>query len=194
MSEMIPYLPAEEMKKFYQYLDNSKIYFEFGSGGSTYQAFKRKNIQKIYTVESDARWINKLYENGIPRKNDKLIIFYVDTKVGENKFSFPGKTSTYTDWIKYSRAFGNMDSSIKKEVDFILIDGRFRVACALNLFSEISDSTIVAYDDFYNRDYYHIVLDYFDVIESVGRMAFFKKKNVNPPSVELIFKYENDVR
>lgn len=31
---------------FYKYLDN--IYFEYGSGGSTYQASIRKNIKTIY--------------------------------------------------------------------------------------------------------------------------------------------------
>ena len=188
---MIPDLPEAEKKIFFQYLDNSKVYFEYGSGGSTYEAFKRTNIQKIYAVESDMFWVNKLYANGIPKNSDRVQILYIDIKAEKNKYGYPGKNSTYEDWIKYSRAFGNLESSIKKEVDFILIDGRFRVACALNLLKEISENTIVAFDDFFNRKHYHIVLDYFDVVERVGRMAFFKKKNIDPPSEELIFKYEN---
>ena len=32
---------------------NQKIYFEYGFGGSTYQASTRDNIIKIYSVESD---------------------------------------------------------------------------------------------------------------------------------------------
>ena len=50
---MIPELSENDMKMFYRYLDNSTIYFEYGSGGSTYQASLRQNIKKIYTVESD---------------------------------------------------------------------------------------------------------------------------------------------
>ena len=55
---MIPELSANDMKMFYRYLDKATIYFEYGSGGSTYQANLRPNIQKIYTVESDKTWIN----------------------------------------------------------------------------------------------------------------------------------------
>jgi hypothetical protein len=42
-----------DKEMFYKHLDNSKIYFEYGSGGSTYQASIRNNIIKIYSVESD---------------------------------------------------------------------------------------------------------------------------------------------
>ena len=38
---------------FYQYLYRETVYFEYWSGGSTYQANLRPNVQKIYTVESD---------------------------------------------------------------------------------------------------------------------------------------------
>ena len=48
---------------YYKYLDKAKIYFEYGSGGSTYQASIRDNIKKIYCVESDLNWLNKLKEN-----------------------------------------------------------------------------------------------------------------------------------
>ena len=46
---------------FYKYLDKASHYFEYGSGGSTYQLIK-DNIKKIYSVESDEDWYNKLKE------------------------------------------------------------------------------------------------------------------------------------
>ncbi|XWV24949.1 hypothetical protein QJ856_gp0832 [Tupanvirus deep ocean] len=194
MTEMVPDLPQEEKDALFNRLDNCKVYFEFGLGGSTYHAFKKKNIKSIYSVESDNFWINKLYEHGIPRKNNKLNIIYVNIKAKPNSYGFPGEKSTYDDWIKYSRAFTNLDPLIKKQVDLILIDGRFRVACALNLFNEINENTVIAFDDFFNREHYHIVLEYYDVVERVGRMAFFKKKNREAPIKDLIIKYENDPR
>lgn len=57
---MIPHMSSNDLLMFYKYLNNTKIYFEYGSGGSTYQASIRSNIQKIYTVESDLEWINNL--------------------------------------------------------------------------------------------------------------------------------------
>ena len=74
---------------FYKYLEKSEIYFEFGSGGSTYQASIRNNIKKIYTVESDLNWINKL-KNIIQTNNITFIFNEMDTqpktwgKFGEN--------------------------------------------------------------------------------------------------------------
>ena len=38
-----------------------------------------------------------------------------------------------------------------EEIDTILIDGRFRVACALSIFPYINENTLVLLDDFINR-------------------------------------------
>ena len=59
---MEPLLAINDKQMFYKYLDNSKIYFEYGSGGSTYQASIRNNITKIYSVESDKEWQNILQQ------------------------------------------------------------------------------------------------------------------------------------
>ena len=64
---MEPHLEENDKKMFYRYLNNSIVYFEYGSGGSTYQASIRNNIKKIYTVESDIEWQNKL--KNIIKKN-----------------------------------------------------------------------------------------------------------------------------
>lgn len=71
---MIPELGANDMKMFYRYLDKATVYFEYGSGGSTYQANLRPNIQKIYTVESDKNWLNKL--NSVIKNDTKITYIY----------------------------------------------------------------------------------------------------------------------
>ena len=53
---MEPHLAPNDKKMFYNYLKKSSFYFEYGSGGSTYQASIRKNIKKIFSVESDTKW------------------------------------------------------------------------------------------------------------------------------------------
>ena len=77
-------------------------------------------------------------------------------------------------------------------IDLVFIDGRFRVACCLKCYDIINDNCLIAFDDFLNRPQYHIVLEYFDVIEKTkdNRMVILqKKKNVNVRK-ELIDKYE----
>ena len=40
-------MSQNDKRIFYKYLDNANYYFEYGSGGSTYQASIRNNIKKI---------------------------------------------------------------------------------------------------------------------------------------------------
>ena len=60
---MEPYLAENDKEIFYKYLDNTNVYFEYGSGGSAFQASIRKNIKTIYSVESDITWQKKTKPN-----------------------------------------------------------------------------------------------------------------------------------
>ena len=63
---------------FYKYLNKANVYFEYGSGGSTYRASIKDNIKKIFTVESDKMWQNKLKAN-IKKNNITYIFNEMDT-------------------------------------------------------------------------------------------------------------------
>ena len=183
---MQPHMSHDDMLMFYRYLTKSKSYFEFGSGGSTYQASIRENIQRIISIESDSEWHAKLMSL---IKNPVVQLVYCDIKTIPNTWGHPGAGSTIDDWRKYSGAIQKYGD---KTVDLILIDGRFRVACCLKCFDIISDSCLIAFDDFLDRKPYHIVLNFYDIIEKTKdeRMAILRKKSVASPSRELIETYE----
>ena len=75
-------------------------------------------------------------------------------------------------------------------IDLVFIDGRFRVACCLKCYDVIKDNCLIAFDDFWNGQHYHIVLDYFDIVEKTkdNRMVILKKKNNVSVPQELITK------
>ena len=54
-----PLMSDKDVKVFSSFMKPENIYFEFGSGGSTNLASYYK-LKKIYSVESDANWHNKL--------------------------------------------------------------------------------------------------------------------------------------
>ena len=167
----------------------TNVYFEYGSGGSTYQANQLNNIQKIYSVESDVQWQNKL-KHTITNSKINYIFNEMDTK--PNSWGNPGKNATDTQKKNYSDHIRKLSKEEQDSIDLVLIDGRFRVACCLKCYDIISEKCLIAFDDFLNREYYHIVLEYFDIIERTEdkRMAILKKKkNLNIPK-ELIEKYE----
>lgn len=186
---MEPHFGKTDIGMFYDYLKKAKNYFEFGSGGSTYQAITHNNIERVYTVESDINWYNKI-NNSI--KSDKVCFFLVDLKCKPNNWGNPGINCSNEDKIKYSDSLLNLNKEILESIDLILIDGRFRVACCLKSFSLISDNCFIMFDDFLDRKQYRIVLDYFTIVSLTKdkRMVILRKKNCNGPSLDIIKQYE----
>jgi hypothetical protein len=261
---MKPAFTEKDLKLFNKYINISTNYFEFGSGGSTFQVYKKNNIQKIYSVESSNDWINiiikelkcKNYEtngnytkrlnffdinfetkighlglpifkindninfllsventsiNGINIIDDKLVngkILQIKNKSpydnliryeNKEKWIHPKLIRTLDNNItnnfnKYSDTIIKLHENTAPKLDLILIDGRFRVMCALKSYKVIDDNCVVLIDDFLNRKSYHLLLDYYDIIEKGDRMVALKKKENIKISDDLLKKYENDVR
>lgn len=196
---MNPHLAENDKKMFYKYLDKAKVYFEYGSGGSTYQASIRNNIIKIYSVESDEEWQNKL-KKLIKFKN--ITYFFNEMGTLPNTWGHPGPNDLLSaservkrslQCINYSNYIRNITTDEKKSIDLVFIDGRFRVACCLKCFDIIEPNCLIAFDDFLNRPQYHVVLNYYNIVEQTSdkRMTILqKKKNITSIPAEIIKKYE----
>jgi hypothetical protein len=180
---MQPIIKPLDKILFYKYLDKATHYMEFGSGGSTYQASIRPNIKSICTVESDLEWIQKLQSK---ITHSSIQYNYIDIQALPRNLGYPGKECSLLDMKKYS------DIKIPSETDLVLIDGRFRVACCLKLIGQINENCIVAFDDFLDRPAYHVILDFFSILEQTeNKSLVILKWNVGSiPSLELINKYE----
>lgn len=187
---MEPMLLPNDKQLFYKYLDSATTYFEFGSGGSTFQAAQRENIKAIYSVESDSQWTAKLKAALADKSNINYIC--INMKTAPNALGYPGRGSTLEDWKKYSDSIVILDAGLREKVDLVLIDGRFRVACALKCFDTISDSCVVIFDDFLNRPHYNVVLNYYEIVEKTADkvLVVLKKKAVASPTRDLIESYE----
>jgi hypothetical protein len=189
---MNPHLSKNDLNLFYKYLNNCVTYFEYGSGGSTYQSYFRNNIKKIYSVESDLDWHNKLKTELINNDN-KIDFIYSELNSIPNTWGYPGPNCSENQMINYSNQIVLLDIDKIQKIDLILIDGRFRAACCLKCFNVINDDCLIAFDDFLQREDYHIVLDYYDIIEKTedNNMVILKKKsNINNVPINLINKYE----
>jgi hypothetical protein len=180
---MEPHINPLDKILFYKYLDKATNYMEFGSGGSTYQASIRPNILNIRVVESDVGWINTLNSR---ISHPSITFAYIDIESVPNSWGNPGKRCSKEKMKKYS------DVRVPEGVDMILIDGRFRVACCLKLFEQISNECVIAFDDFLNRKYYHVILDYYTIVEQTSDncLVILKKKDAMPPLINLIEQYE----
>lgn len=187
---MEPCLAENDKIMFYALLDKATVYFEYGIGGSTYQANNRSNILKIYSVESDKLWLDRLLSMV---KSSKVEFLYNEMDTRPNTWGNPGQNSTPTQRMNYSNQLRNLRKSEQDKIDLVLIDGRFRVACCLKCFDVIRSDCLIAFDDFLNRPNYHVVLNYYDVVNTTKdrRMVILKKKKgVDSIPRDIIEKYE----
>ena len=184
---IMPRMTNNEIELFKKQLTDTKAYFEFGSGGSTKLA-ARSNVA-VYGVESDKFWVDTLHKE----TGELCKVEYVD--IGPTKeWGYPVDDSHKEKFVNYSEAILKYDQAF----DFILVDGRFRVACTLNAIKhtlkkqkQITDTRIFIHD-FWNRADYHEVLEFLDtehVVESAG--VFRVKENINLRALEkMLEKYK----
>ena len=170
-----PFMQIKELKAFLSFMKPNLTYFEFGSGGSTNVASYYK--LKVYSVESDVLWHNKL-------KKNKINATYLTVDLKTNLWGNPGKDTNVEDWKRYFQAYKS-----KYKADIIFIDGRFRVICGLDIFSKIKNDTLVLVHD-YNRDTYHILEKYYIKVRKWGNLcAFFKNPNITSIPQNIYNKY-----
>lgn len=157
---------------FKKTLKKTNFYFEYGSGNSTILIDKYK--KKFISVELDKKFYQLIYDN-LKRKSG--IIFVDMGVVGE--FSYP----IFKDKKKILEYIQTLNKFFTKNKfpDFILVDGRFRVACCINIYlliKKFNRHPIVILDDYEKRNHYKILNKIFD-IRKIGRMALLKIKKNN---------------
>jgi len=177
---------------FYTRLNAATHYLEYGSGGSTVQASLRPGLRTLVSVESDPDWyatVTRLVAAS-PVRSDRLLHIKMDTQ--PNTWGYPGRASTLEDWVAYSRVIRTLDPALQASLDLVLIDGRFRVACCLNCYDCVSDDCRIIFDDFLDRPQYHVVLDFYEIVEQTEdkTLVVLKKKPGASPPAALIARYE----
>lgn len=178
-----------EIALFMSYLNKASSYLEYGCGGSTYIAVQIPTINKIISVEGNKRWINKCREINIlshAEKCGRLSFRHVEYNATDN-WSHPQSMNDKHLFPPYSEPPSEHN-------DLVLIDGRFRVACGLKLWKNISTNTIVIVHDYLDRPQYHILDQFYERIDSVDTLVVFRKKvNADDSHLStLIAKYEID--
>ena len=190
-----PIMSDLERELFINTIKNSKHYLEFGGGGSTFLVLKSTDA-KVVCVEGDINWINHMRMNYFIYEQELLcrIKFYF-VYIGKIRdTSYPIDDSEYDKYPNYSsKVFEDID---KEKIDTVFIDGRFRVSCALQSIINLNKNVVIIIHDFFDRDYYHVLLNYLECINQADTLGVFKiKENIDYNEIkELIKKYQYDLR
>jgi hypothetical protein len=173
MQSMNPVMSGAEIAAYEDLLKNANCVLEYGTGGSTLLAVRHTHL-KIYAVESDKSWIEKLRqfpEIQSAERENRLIFIHAD--IGPTGVvGRPTDTRFKRRWPNYSAAPWQ-DKSFSPDV--ILIDGRFRVACALQAVIHMKSSAVIAVHDFQRRGYKPILL-FFSPIQRVRNLFIGRRR------------------
>lgn len=194
----MPHFEGDGAKYFEQTLRESSFYLEYGSGGSTVLAARLK--KQFISVDSD-KYFLRAVQKKIGKLSPEQMLIHSD--IGLNGPwgipIFKAKTEArLLRWRKYPevpwRAIFANDLGLP---DLVMIDGRFRVACALTCLKYLKDSprAIMLVDDYTNRPHFKIIEKFAALDGVVGRMAIFRAKSYGERKLnECLSQYWSDWR
>jgi len=163
---------------FRSLLESCYQYLEYGAGASSFAA-ARAGVALV-SVESDPRFLAAV-------ENRCRSIAPMGT--GEERFLHGdiGRTGPWgkpvfpsmrrpVKWSRYPLApWQKLGENFR--ADLVLVDGRFRVACALAVIAHQPDTSwTLLVDDYLDRDEYKPIAQFAELVAMHGRMAQFRSK------------------
>lgn len=167
--QLLPRMSSDEAALFLSFVRNSRIYVEFGTGGSTVVA-SRHVQSSILSVDSSREWLDQVRTACAPNQTQPELIFVDIGPIGE--WGFPTDASTKKRWPDYHSAIWKMPESTAADLYFV--DGRFRVACFAQIVLHCNPNAIIGIHDFTSRPKYHCIREIAREIATAGDISFFR--------------------
>jgi len=128
--------------------------------------------------------LKKYYDQGV-KNGLKDSLLYHDLKPNNNNWSYLGNKSTLEDWKKYFQA-----NDKNYNTDVILLDGRFKVATAIDMFNKIKDDPLLFIHEYQGRQPYFVLENYYQYIYHWDSLVLFiKRKDISSIPIEVQKKY-----
>lgn len=171
-------LPEAEAEWIREAYGNATTILEYGSGGSTVLASELGG-KTTFAVESDKAWADNLQvwlAENCPEADTRL--HHVD--IGPTKdWGYPEDITRYRKFARYPISVWDRADFVQP--DIVLIDGRFRAGCLLAVMYRTARPVTVYFDDYINRENYHVVEHWVPRAETRGRMVRFE---VEPRAID----------
>lgn len=147
---------------------------EYGVGDST-RRLAAMGTARVLTVENAPAWVNIVKKDPhVARAIADGRLSILPVRIGPVKdFGYPANEDHRDRWPEYWRAPWSTVDPVS--VDLVIVDGRFRVACALNALLTGPDGLVVLIHDFWDRPWYHAVLAHATEIGSAGRTVLLTR-------------------
>ena len=174
-----PYLDPEALALFESIIlsPGVRTYVEYGAGGGTLLA--ARHVDVVISVESDKHYLN-LVKGALDGRDISAAVHLIHGRVGPTaRWGYPffraggyavsGRHYVNAPWRALER--------VGRDADFVLVDGRYRMACACAaLLHPRGEKAVILMDDFANRDHYNDILQFTDLVEQKGRGVLVRRK------------------
>jgi hypothetical protein len=149
----------EEIQKIESYLNKENIMLEWGSGGST--LYFPQFVKEFISIEHNNHWW-VIVDSQIP---DNGVVYLVESNLPR---THPTKREEFKDYVEYVHI-------LNRKYDRVLIDGRARLYCAIEVLPYLTDDAIVFVHD-WGRSEYDDILLYYDIIEQSRSLMVLRAK------------------
>lgn len=161
-----------EVDMVLRYIHWARTYLEWGSGGSTTN-FAQFAKSKAVSIEHNEPWYKHMVQivqaNSLLARLDFRLVHIPPGHHGWGRIH-AFEEGNYIQFKEYVNEIDNVGIPL---FDFVLVDGRARVDCAIKALSYIHNGSSVALHDSERmknegNESYNSVLDYYDQVEFVG--------------------------
>jgi hypothetical protein len=160
-----------------KYVTGATRYLEWGAGESTRLACSNTVLEKIFVVESSLEFFisQVLTDPKVREAHAEGKLNYKIVNLGPvGMWGVPSTADLEHLWPNYVLSpFLDHES----KYDVALIDGRFRVACALACMLASPAIPNILIHDYAPRSYYHILERFAEVVHRVDTLVVLRKKN-----------------
>jgi hypothetical protein len=173
MTELLPAMTANETVVLTAFFASARSYVEFGCGGSTFLAAKTIK-QRIITVDSDRAWLSKI-DAACEASGTALRPEICFTDIGPvSEFGYPTDETQRDHWPRYYRQVWSIPGA--NTADLYMVDGRFRVACFLQILLQGMADSIILFHDYVSRPHYHAIASFARELCRIDELAAFQRR------------------
>ena len=158
-------MKTEEQALFLKYANQTKAYFEWGCGEST--LIVAEKTKRFFSVDNDDKWVDNIKDQ-VPNDISGAVMYIQTGKVDEDGFPLSSSTKN---WEWYSKIW----FMHHKDTELVFLNGRFRVACAMQVWMTKYDGIGLLADC--DKPEYDVIKAMFDVVEQDGSLAVMKRKD-----------------
>ena len=171
-----PRMHPDELRRFLELLAGARRYLEFGMGGSTVLAAAHP-LERIWCVDTSRDWIEKCGSHPSVRKaiaQGRMTLRHID--IGPTReWGRPADKDHMQRWPEYYLAIWR--DIAPGTLDFVFVDGRWRVECILQALLRVSSECMLGLHDFSDeRPRYKTILEFVDVVDQTRSLLTFRRK------------------